>query len=248
MGEDSSTLYFQSSRMIKNITSIILLLGLVSSEIVSQYALLIPKVPDVSAKYYSNSYSGGGSGYNPGGSGYNSGSIGGSGYNSGTSGGTGYNPGSNGGSGYNPGVNGGSGYNPGYSNNNYEVVAFSARRADSCCRGMNSRIRFDRSLTNLGGGWDGRTGEFTAPASGTYTFSWSALSPDRQQLRLGLMMNGQEMSSSWADSAGYQSSSGSTVLTLRRGDTVALVVTDGEVFEPSNSRRGYTMFSGYRIG
>jgi len=243
--------------MIKNITSIILLLGLVSSEIVSQYALLIPKVPEASAKYYSNSYSGGGSGYNPGsgynsgsigGSGYNSGSIGGSGYNSGTSGGTGYNPGSNGGSGYNPGVNGGSGYNPGYSNNNYEVVAFSARRADSCCRGMNSRIRFDRSLTNLGGGWDGRTGEFTAPASGTYTFSWSALSPDRQQLRLGLMMNGQEMSSSWADSAGYQSSSGSTVLTLRRGDTVALVVTDGEVFEPSNSRRGYTMFSGYRIG
>merc|ERR1712227_679253 len=224
---DSSTLYFQSSRMIKNITSIILLLGLVSSEIVSQYALLIPKVPEASAKYYSNTYSGGGSGYNPG-SRYNSGSIGGSGYN--------------------PGVNGGSGYNPGYSNNNYEVVAFSARRADSCCRGMNSRIRFDRSLTNLGGGWDGRTGEFTAPASGTYTFSWSALSPDRQQLRLGLMMNGQEMSSSWADSAGYQSSSGSTVLTLRRGDTVALVVTDGEVFEPSNSRRGYTMFSGYRIG
>jgi len=222
--------------MIKNITSIILLLGLVSSEIVSQYALLIPKVPEASAKYYSNSYSGGGSGYNPGGSGYNSGSNGGSGYNPGT------------GSGYNPGVNGGSGYNPGYSNNNYEVVAFSARRADSCCRGMNSRIRFDRSLTNLGGGWDGRTGEFTAPASGTYTFSWSALSPDRQQLRLGLMMNGQEMSSSWADSAGYQSSSGSTVLTLRRGDTVALVVTDGEVFEPSNSRRGYTMFSGYRIG
>merc|ERR1712012_1136045 len=234
----SSTLYLQSSRMIKNITSIILLLGLVSSEILSQYALLIPKVPDVSAKYYSNSYSGGGSGYNPGGSGYNSGSNGGSGYNSGTSVG----------SGYNPGVNGVSGYNPGYSNNNYEVVAFSARRADSCCRGMNSRIRFDRSLTNLGGGWDGRTGEFTAPASGTYTFSWSALSPDRQQLRLGLVMNGQEMSSSWADSAGYQSSSGSTVLTLRRGDTVALVVTDGEVFEPSNSRRGYTMFSGYRIG
>merc|ERR1712012_517589 len=237
----SSTLYLQSSRMIKNITSIILVLGLVSSEIVSQYALLIPKVPDVSAKYYSNSYAGGGSGYNPG-------VAGGSGYNSGSNGGSGYNSGTSGGSGYNPGVNGGSGYNPGYSNNNHEVVAFSARRADSCCRGMNSRIRFDRSLTNLGGGWDGRTGEFTAPASGTYTFSWSALSPDRQQLRLGLMMNGQEMSSSWADSAGYQSSSGSTVLTLRRGDTVALVVADGEVFEPSNSRRGYTMFSGYRIG
>merc|ERR1712227_47707 len=219
---------FQSSRMMKYISITILFIGLTSSEIVSQYALLVPKVPEASAKYYSNNgYSGGGSGYNPG-----------------VNGGSGYNPGVNGGSGYNPGSNnGGSGYNLGYNNNNYDVVAFSAKRADSCCRGMNSRIRFDRSLTNLGGRWDGRTGEFTAPASGTYSFSWSALSPDRQQLRLSL-----EMTSSWADSAGYQSSSGSTVLTLRRGDTVALVVTDGEVFEPSNSRRGYTMFSGYRIG
>ena len=248
--------------MKKYISIAIFLIGLTSSEIVSQYALLIPKVPEASAKYYSsNGYSGGGSGYNPGvsgesgynlgvsgGSGYNPEVSGGSGYNPGVSGGSGYNPGVSGGSGYNPGSNGGSGYNPGYNNNGYEVVAFSAKRADSCCRGTNSRIRFDRSLTNLGGGWDGRTGEFTAPASGTYSFSWSALSPDRQQLRLSLMMNGLEMSSSWADSAGYQSSSGSTVLTLRRGDTVALVVTDGEVFEPRDSRRGYTTFSGYRIG
>merc|ERR1712227_247583 len=217
----SSSQEFPSSRMLKHISLTILLTGLTSSEIVSQYALLVPKVPEASAKYYSNN---------------------------GYSGGSGYNPGVSGGSGYNPGVSGGSGYNPGYNSNSYDVVAFSAERADSCCRGMHSRIRFDRSLTNLGGGWDGRTGEFTTPASGTYSFSWSALSPDRQQLRLSLMMNGLEMSSSWADSAGYQSSSGSTVLTLRRGDTVALVVTDGEVFEPRDSRRGYTTFTGYRIG
>merc|ERR1712227_91075 len=214
----SSSQEFPSSRMLKYISLTILLTGLTSSEIVSQYALLVPKVPEASAKYYSNNGYSGGSGYNPG-----------------VSGGSGYNPG---GSGYNSGVSGGSGYNPGYNSNSYDVVAFSAKRADSCCRGMHSRIRFDRSLTNLGGGWDGRTGEFTTPASGTYSFSWSALSPDRQQLRLSLMMNGLEMSSSWADSAGYQSSSGSTVLTLRRGDTVALVVTDGEVFEPRDSRRG----------
>merc|ERR1712227_37483 len=97
---------FQSSRMMKHISITILFIGLTSSEIVSQYALLVPKVPEASAKYYSNNgYSGGGSGYNPGVSG-------GSGYNPGVSGGSGYNPGV---SGYNPGSNnGGSGYNPGY--------------------------------------------------------------------------------------------------------------------------------------
>ena len=107
---------------------------------------------------------------------------------------------------------------------------------------------FDQSLTNLGSGWQARRGEFIAPASGTYSFSWSALSPDQSQLRLGLSHNGQEMVSSWADREGYQGSSGSTVLTLRRGDTVSLMVTDGEIFEPSSSNRGYTTFSGFRIG
>ena len=149
------------------------------------------------------------------------------------------------GEGYNPGTS--QQYQQGYIGGFSSPVAFTAARASLCCT-RRGKVVLERTITNLGGGWNGRTGEFRAPSSGTYSFSWSALSPDRQQLRLGLMMNGQEMSSSWADSAGYQSSSGSTVLTLRRGDTVALVVTDGEVFEPSNSRRGYTMFSGYRIG
>merc|ERR1712133_184850 len=132
---DSSSQEFQSSRMMKHISITILLTGLTSSEILSQYALLVPKVPEASAKYYSNN---------------------------GYSGGSGYNPGVNGGSGDNPGSNnGGSGYNPGYNSNSYEVVAFSAKRADSCCRGMNSRIRFDRSLTNLGG--DGMEEQESSP-------------------------------------------------------------------------------------
>merc|ERR1712209_34232 len=67
-------------------------------------------------------------------------------------------------------------------------------------------------------------------------------------LAIGGWNEGSEMSSSWADSEGYQSSSGSTVLTLRRGDVVGLEVTDGEIYEPGSSSRGYTMFSGYRVG
>merc|ERR1712227_471938 len=108
----SSSQEFPSSRMMKHISITILLTGLTSSEIVSQYALLVPKVPEASARYYSNNGYSGGSGYNPG-----------------VSGGSGYNPGVNGGSGYNPGSNnGGSSYNPGYNSNSYDVVAFSAKR------------------------------------------------------------------------------------------------------------------------
>ena len=106
----------------------ILLLKLVSAEVASNYALLIPTVKDANPRYYN----GGGSGYNGGG-------------------GYGY---SSGGSGYNSGVTGGSGYNPGYSGSASGAIAFSATRADPCCRRTFSRLKFERSVTNLGGAID----------------------------------------------------------------------------------------------
>ena len=178
--------------MLNILSATIVILSLQISPLTSEvrYAVLVPKVPGSSAQYFDGrSYSSG------------------QGYNSGSGSGQGYNPGISGGQGFNPGVTGGQGYNPGYQGGDNGVgsgsgvVAFSARRADYCCR-QSSGVRFERSLTNLGGGWDGR--QFTAPASGTYSFSWSGLSPDNQHLRLSLIMNGLEMAASWADSAGYQ--------------------------------------------
>ena len=154
--------------------------------------------------------------------------------------GQGYNPGSSEqyqGQGYNPGS---SGYNPGNS-----LVAFSASQADFCCL-RRGKLVFQKTLTNLGGGWSGRSGEFRVPASGTYVFSWSALSTDNSHLQLALMRNGLEMASSWADRQGYQTASGTAILTLRRGDVVFLSILEGEVHE--SRTRGYTTFSGHRIG
>ena len=143
----------------------LVLCSMVSSEV--RHARLIAAVPGTEAHFYRESRydTSGGSGFNPG-------------YGDG---GSGFNPGYNeGGSGYNPGYsNGGSGYNPGsHDDTDYGTVAFSARRADNCCRRSGARVVFDQSLTNLGSGWQARRGEFIAPASGTYSFSWSALSPD----------------------------------------------------------------------
>ena len=107
---------------------------------------------------------------------------------------------------------------------------------------------FERTLTNLGGGWSGATGQFAAPYSGTYHFSWAALSPAHKQLKLALIRNGQEQAASWADQTGYQTASGSAILTLRRGDMVYLYVGEGEVYESSKSSTGYATFSGYRVG
>ena len=207
------------ANMKQTVLQLIMLIGLSNFTVFSSYALLIPKVPDSKAQFYQESNGKSGSGFNPGNQGFN------------------------------PGLTGGSGYNPGYSNQVGDgVIAFSATRAETCCQDYSSTVKFERSLTNLGGGWGGRSGIFTAPASGTYFFSWSALSPSNQELRLSLMMNGLEMASSWADKQGYQSCSGSVLLTLRKEDQVGLQVTEGRIFESSRSGRGYTMFSGYRVG
>ena len=52
----------------------------------------------------------------------------------------------------------------------FPPVAFTAVRA---VRGRTDRLRFQRSLTNTGGRWDGET--FRAGQAGTYSFSWAAL-------------------------------------------------------------------------
>ena len=125
---------------------------------------------------------------------------------------------------------------------------FTASRATAYSRGRPGQLVFERTLTNLGGGWSGATGQFAAPYSGTYHFSWAALSPAHKQLKLALIRNGQEQAASWADQTGYQTASGSAILTLRRGDMVYLYVEEGEVYEPSTSNRGYATFTGYRVG
>merc|ERR1712098_753685 len=178
---------------------------------------------------------------------FSSNSVAERGYNPGLSGGQGYNPGGGGGQGYNPGVGGGQGYNPGLAGHDREQapVVFTANRATAYSRTGPGQLMFERSVTNLGGGWNGATGQFITPYSGAYHFSWSALSTARHHLKLALVRGGREQVASWADSDGYQAASGAAVITLRRGDTVYLYVEEGEVYESSTSNTGYTTFSGF---
>ena len=155
------------------------------------------------------------------------------------------------GQGYNPGHAGGQGYNPGQGagyDREQAPVAFTAHRATAYSRTGPGQLVFERSVTNLGGGWNGPTGQFVTPYSGTYYFSWSALSTARNHLKLALVRDGREQVASWADQGGYQAASGSAVLTLRRGETVYLYVEEGEVYESSTTNTGYSTFSGFRIG
>jgi len=128
----------------------------------------------------------------------------------------------------------------------YNNIAFSANRADSCCLGSNSRVRFETTITSAGGGWNGRAGVFTAPEAGTYYFSWNTVSPTNEELQVFLMLNGEEKANCYAEEKGRASCSGSIVLTLRREDVVNLRIERGQMFEDQD-QISFNSFTGHLI-
>jgi len=128
-------------------------------------------------------------------------------------------------------------------------VFFSANRADSCCLTAPSRVRFEKTITSMGGGWDGRAGVFTVPVAGTYYFSWNALSPTNEELQLFLLVDSEDKANCYAEYWGQHSCSGSIMLTLRRGNKVTLGILVGSLYETQrqNSSHSLTGFTGYMI-
>jgi len=146
--------------------------------------------------------------------------------------------------------------NNGNGNNGYDprpetgtTVAFSAIRANTYSNSGNSQhISFERTITDVGYGWNPRDSYFECYYPGTYVFSWSAVSPSNSETRLSLYENGRETGHHvWADRNGYQSASETAVLNLKRGAKVELRLTEGQLYEPSNSGRGYNTFSGFKL-
>ena len=125
-------------------------------------------------------------------------------------------------------------------------VYFSANRADSCCLTTNSRVRFEKTITRVGGGWDGRSGVFTVPEAGTYHFSWNTISPTNEELQLFLMVNGKEKANCYAEYEGRASCSGSIVLRLSRNDVVTLRIKRGKMSEDQDEI-SFNSFTGYMI-
>ena len=167
--------------------------------------------------------------------------------NSGEKGGQ-YYPGNGGNSNgqYFPGNNGG--YNP--TPQQGAAVAFSAIRANTYSNSGSSRqqIRFERTVTDVGYGWNTRESYFECYYPGTYVFTWSVVSPSNEETRVSLYENGRETGHHvWGDRNGYQSASNTAVLNLRKGSRVELRLTEGRLYEPSTSTRGYNSFSGFKL-
>ncbi|XP_064079621.1 complement C1q tumor necrosis factor-related protein 2-like isoform X1 [Macrobrachium nipponense] len=100
-------------------------------------------------------------------------------------------------------------------------------------------------LTNDGAGWIPTTGEFIAPKSGVYFFTFSVMSAKTKEATVALMKNSDYQVTAFVN-PGHNMATNSAVLSLKAGDSVHLVVQEGEIYE-NPLYESYTTLSGYQI-
>nr|XP_034334295.1 collagen alpha-1(X) chain-like [Crassostrea gigas] len=119
---------------------------------------------------------------------------------------------------------------------------------------------FDAVETNLGNGYDRRTGIFTAPSSGVFAFSWTihaagthhaGSSGQYGEMGAVLTQNGVAKGSVYADTEKQYddaSATGFVILAASKGDKFQIICPmAGQGAFYSTKINGRTSFSGYRI-
>ncbi|KAK7462068.1 hypothetical protein BaRGS_00038516 [Batillaria attramentaria] len=132
-----------------------------------------------------------------------------------------------------------------------QAAAFTVRFAhDNGTTGLplatHSTLIFDKIVYNLGNGYSTRTGIFTAPVSGVYSFFLNAMSvTSHHALRLQIAREGSTLDTVYAEGGNDVNDQGSSEVTthLRAGQQVWVRQYNG------NAVRGgyYTIFTGYLV-
>jgi len=134
-----------------------------------------------------------------------------------------------------------------------EKIAFHASLS-SVIRGTTNgqTIVFDQVDTNLGGGYNGTTGVFTAPVAGAYVFSltfymWYS-SSYASAGQLSIMQNNVQSIRVLVEldsNADDGTASGTTVLSLNKGDQVHVQASSANMFIRGNK---FSFLSGFLLG
>ena len=109
-------------------------------------------------------------------------------------------------------------------------VAFQAHLSHNLqSLGLHQAILFDSVVLNEGGGYSVHSGEFVAPVSGLYVFSWTISAGDRTCTKYDIVKNSAVLMyfiSDAYDHDDWDSSSGTVVTRMNSGDRVWLRIAD----------------------
>lgn len=100
-------------------------------------------------------------------------------------------------------------------------MAFTAAVTTTSTTWNSGTLVFDAIISNVGNGYNPRTGVFTAPMNGAYVFYVSCIEYERQDLRLEIVLNNVSKVRTLAyGGTDYQTGTNMVVLNLREGDNV----------------------------
>nr|XP_022290425.1 cerebellin-1-like [Crassostrea virginica] len=131
-----------------------------------------------------------------------------------------------------------------------EIVAFTAIVKQEMTSQSGQTLVFPHIITNVGGGYNGNTGVFTAPRDGVYVFFCKITGRDNSiDMRFEFILNSSERTHSLVygrSAIPYRTSSNSIVLQLTHGDRVWIkMYRGGKHF--ATGAGGDQSFSGYLL-
>ena len=130
---------------------------------------------------------------------------------------------------------------------NLKNVAFTASASVNHGDWQNTKVVYDKVITNIGSGYSPQTGIFTCPSDGEYVFTWSMMSGSSSSYNCNayIYRNGARSleTYSYESSSGYEVASNTVVFHLSMGDKVWIQTSDCDYFQGYP----YTAFSGWKL-
>ena len=105
---------------------------------------------------------------------------------------------------------------------NLQVAFFASRSQPQLHMGNMQNVLFDHVETNIGNSYDPYIGVFRAPEAGTYVFSTTIGSYDRNSTHFGVYKNTRRVSVIWMNHDYYDSRSQTVILSLNKNDDVTV--------------------------
>ncbi|XP_022295233.2 complement C1q tumor necrosis factor-related protein 3-like [Crassostrea virginica] len=125
-------------------------------------------------------------------------------------------------------------------------VAFTASVVSSSSSWNSGTLVFNKVISNVGKGYDPKTGVFTAPIAGMYVFYVAAIEYGTQHLRSDIVINNvPKVRMLGYITAGYQTGTNMVVQYLKRGDNVRVAHFQGSGYYSENAPM--TTFTGFMI-